>query len=1728
MCPAHPAGRFAVSLVGVLLLVPLVTSGCRVALPDRSPTPTPTSAPTRGASVADDRGTGAYPAPSPAPIRVTNASGYSGPVADLRPRVQLVFSADMVTGTVLAGLRLTPNVPITTTWPSLRRLVIQPATDLAPGDRIRIAVTGGQGVSGTSVVPMDLQVDVMRLMVLERQPWQLAPPDPLVLRVNYSVSPERMATALRLDPAIPGSWRAGKDRGRVAFRPSGPWPEGATVRLSLAEPVVDSRGQTLYQPPADGAGSTPASAPAITFTTRRAASVKESATDSQHHPLWQPVALQFDRPMAAEGLAAAVVISPTVQLATEWNGMTAILLPERGYFDPHTDYVLRIGTGVRDKDGQPVLRTPLTWRFRTGSPLPLVSFGTGATVQVVDAAGARTIDIGSGSLPRLTVTATLHALPVGQLVNPADAPRTAADQASRPLGQPAFAWSDDLDIVGAERAKVHLPAGVAPGPYRLTVGAGGTSTTVTAVVASHRLVAKYAPGQVTAWATDAQGDPAGGLPTTVYGAGGRVLARGITDALGGLQLAIPAAETPTWVVAEGAGQFAAVGLGSDWSANSRRGRAAASTGATPRFRGLVYTDRPIYRPGQRVYFKGVVRGDVDGAMVLPTRNATVTMRLKDPRGNTVQTWPLTPSDFGTVAGDVVIADGAPLGDYQLELAAGNQHFVGQFGVEDYVAPDLEVTADAIALKPGAPVPVQGTVRYRFGQPAAGAQVTVLPIVQQEEWTGSEAGTGALRWSTYGIAAIHAKVDADGRYRATLPAEQAKQLTGAASGGWYDTISPTAGVVGFEITADDGSAPTVSHLVTATVPAGAVDTAANTPAPATAGNDALRLTADKAGYRPGDTAHVLIQSPVAGPALLTVERGQVRARSVVTLTPPRTEVLLPIASTDAPNVFVSVHSWQPSPAPQHLQSSADGTLVMATLELPVEPVDKALSVTVAVDPPRLGPGATARVTVRVADHSGRPTPAEVSLAVADEAVLALRRVPERSLLSAFYGRRPHEVATFQALAPRRRLCVFCAPEPEPPRTGGGGGGPSLGDPRSDFQDTALWRAALVTDARGVVTVDVPLPDNLTRWRVVAVAITRDTRLGRGEAALEASQALVVQPLWPRILVEGDTATLAALVQNLTNRNVTATVGLQAAGIEVVGPVTHTVGVRAHDRSLVTWPARASEVGNAQLTVQAASGKASDAVRRNVPVRALVVPEVATSVGSFIGTVDVPFERPADALPDGALTVRLSRSLGGTVLQGLDYLTGFPYGCVEQTLSKALPNAVVAQASARLGVGDAGLRERLATPIAAGIQRLYGFQHADGGWGWWAEDPTDDYQTAWVLYGLGVTRAAGFQVDDAVIQRGAAYLTGRLDRTDPRTRAFALYALAGAGRPVTVTALSTSGTDLDPFSRAALALALHAQGDEAPAGRTLDALLKGLKTEGDRSWWPVGVSDGTYKNKTMASDVRSTALGLSALLALRPEHAAVPRIASWLSAQRTDHGWGTTNETAFTILALVDYLAARPENAGIAAYSIRVNDRVVGSGQLGPGALTAGATVPAGELPAGTNHVAIAQDGEQSVHFTVHRAFALPRAAVAAAGPITVTRAWRRPDGTAVTTVKQGDLVDVHLGIESQVPRSYVMVEDFLPAGLEALNPRLDTTSPLIESMGDEAPTGAAPSGAADHMEVRRDRVSLFLTDLPAGATELRYLARATRTGHFTALPTEAAGMYDPSAWGRSTSAVFEVR
>lgn len=911
------------------------------------------------------------------------------------------------------------------------------------------------------------------------------------------------------------------------------------------------------------------------------------------------------------------------------------------------------------------------------------------------------------------------------------------------------------------------------------------------------------------------------------------------------------------------------------------------------------------------------------------------------------------------------------------------------------------------------------------------------------------------------------------------------------------------------------------------------------------NNRMELIADKKSYTPGETAHILIPSPFQGPvtALLTVERAGILSHRVLVLRSNSAQVDIPITEDLIPNAYVSVVLVKGKGTTEPFAAFRVGYVA-----LEVSAAEKHL--TIRVTPERsgaYGPRETAQFTVETLDANGQGVPAEVSLALVDASVLALAQRPGPDIMDFFYRKRGLGIQTAASLT-----VAVAEREAEPPAEGkGGGGAEGALTARTYFPDTAYWEPALRTDAQGRATVAVNLPDSLTTWRMIADGATANTQVGSSTSDIVVTKPLLARVVAPRFFVIGDKPELAAIVHNNTDQSIQAQVQMDARGEQSGFGRSESVEIPAKGYQKLTWSGTIGAEEQMTVSVRVTGGGLEDAIALTLPVHHFTTPEVVATAGE-VGAGEQRVELVQ--LPDvyepsqGDLTVRVDPSLVAGMGEALGYLEHFPYECAEQTVSRFLPNVAAWQAYKRLGVRNEELEAKLPDLVAVGLQKLYAAQNMDGGWGWWYTETSHPYITAYVLLGLNEARRAGFGVDASVMDRGTQYLTSNLnvadiaDATDANQHAFMLYVLGelGEGDTARSVALFEKRHLLGHYGKAYLAMALQTAGD-AHAGqvRALVAELNGQAiVSATGAHWEEAQTDRFLMN----TDVRSTAIVLRALVRLAPDNTLLPNAVRWLMAARQDGRWGTTQENAWALLALTDYAAMTGELEGEYRYQVGVNGKRVLAGDVRPENVNTPqvARIPLKSLLKDVGNriiverspLAGGQAEKGALYYSAALKYYLP---VEQVGPLSrgviVLREYTPADDPSreVATAAVGDIIRVKLTVIAPSALHYLVVEDPIPAGTEAVDTSLRTTSQLLE------PPQFRKAGADDvwgwwvfsHTEIRDEKVALFAREVPAGTYEYTYLLRTSVPGQYLVMPAVAYEMYFPETFGRSGGAAFTV-
>jgi uncharacterized protein YfaS (alpha-2-macroglobulin family) len=314
-------------------------------------------------------------------------------------------------------------------------------------------------------------------------------------------------------------------------------------------------------------------------------------------------------------------------------------------------------------------------------------------------------------------------------------------------------------------------------------------------------------------------------------------------------------------------------------------------------------------------------------------------------------------------------------------------------------------------------------------------------------------------------------------------------------------------------------------------------------------------------------------------------------------------------------------------------------------------------------------------------------------------------------------------------------------------------------RSDFRSTILWLPDVKTDADGTATVKVKYPDSLTTWSATARVATTGNQFGIGNSTTRTKQPLIVRLQAPRFFVVGDQVTVSGVINNNTNETMTVMPALNADGLSVTGllidgkPVNSPqtpIEVKANSEARVDWLVAVNHASEAKLKVEARGSKYADAMEKSFTIFEHGIEKFVSRSGKMRGDnvsikLDIPKERRADSTK---LTVQIAPSMATTMLDALPYLIDYPYGCTEQTMSRFLPAVITAKTLRDLGLKPetamhkifGGIEESSAAAThpngrrdlkeldeitKKSLQRLYDFQHADGGWGWWKDGDSDHF-------------------------------------------------------------------------------------------------------------------------------------------------------------------------------------------------------------------------------------------------------------------------------------------------------------------------------------------------------------------------------------------------------------------
>lgn len=788
-------------------------------------------------------------------------------------------------------------------------------------------------------------------------------------------------------------------------------------------------------------------------------------------------------------------------------------------------------------------------------------------------------------------------------------------------------------------------------------------------------------------------------------------------------------------------------------------------------------------------------------------------------------------------------------------------------------------------------------------------------------------------------------------------------------------------------------------------------------------DRLKLAADRAGYQPGDTARLRIDSDAAGEALLIIANETVHETRTIAVPAGGTDVEVKVGADWGPGAYALVTLYRPlTPQLGHAPVRAVGVAWLG-----LDPARRTLDVAIAA-PQKVLPRQTITVPVAV---KGADRQAHVTLAAVDQGILQLTRFATPEPQDYFLAKRQLGVSMRDDYG---RLIRAQAQGDDQGGDGFGGRGLDVVPTRT----VALFSGIVALDVSGKASIPLTIPDFQGELRLMAVAWDAE-KLGSAESRLTVRDPVVAELILPRFLSPADKGRATVLLHNVEGAAGDYRLSISAKGPVAGGQTERTVTLAQGERQVFTVPldGAMSGIGTISLSV---SGPGGFNVDRAWPIQ--VRPPQLPVTREMMATL-APGENlvlPADLL-DGLVPGTESVALSVSRWQGLDvpgmlrWLDRYPFGCLEQTVSRAMPllwfNDLALMAGTRQ---DKGIADR----VQDSVDRVLSMQDPEGGFRMWGQhgDAADPWISVFAMDFLELASDQGFVVPADALLLGRQWLANAATRSyPPAVRAYASWVLARKGKANAgdLRYFHDSNMPDQALAAAYLGAALDAVGERARAGQSF-ALAQAqladwrLKEAAEQQARDMARRTGKPAKLPQRTDHYGSRLrdsyAVASLLAAGGRGAAIPGILD--SVQMLDSRTDETNtqEKAWMLRAAA---GLAPKGAKL---SVAIDGAPLGIGDpvsvpLSPDRVRSGVT--------------LANQGETGLYRTLSVEGVPIDPVPAMAAGISLRKNLYSADGQIIdpASVKQNDriIVVVEGNASDAAVRGDYAILDLLPAGLE---------------------------------------------------------------------------------------------
>ena len=654
---------------------------------------------------------------------------------------------------------------------------------------------------------------------------------------------------------------------------------------------------------------------------------------------------------------------------------------------------------------------------------------------------------------------------------------------------------------------------------------------------------------------------------------------------------------------------------------------------------------------------------------------------------------------------------------------------------------------------------------------------------------------------------------------------------------------------------------------------------------------------------------------------------------------------------------------------------DGTILDTYLKIEV---DSTIQVEITSDRQIYEPGDTADITIKVFDAKDNPISAVLAISFVDSSVYGVEPDPESEKDHFNDPSYWPSVLTVASWKSRQELWWFwwyeeysvlrggiywgyeddfyrgVVPESSEEKDDTSTSPEEKGkDIRDNLPENAFWNPRVIVDS-GVWETEINLPDNIGEWTVRVVATTET-----GAGVLEKNSFKTFLPFFVEInkdpyVLQDDVFIIRGIVYNYLEELVNISLRLNTEqGVLILGYEEQNVLLPSGFLASIGWACLAEGSGYFNITLYGSTTVSnetefSDAIRKPLDVLPNGVSFKVEESGFVTTNPSFSYEKYEEAVQDTEF-LQLTLGIGTAAISSWDRLVGYPYGCVEQTTSRLIPDALVLQYLSEMDLLDNKTEDEIHNMIISGLSRLYSYQHIDGGWGWWYDDESKVYMTSIALYCLGLISETGITVDPAVIDKGLDFLTNHqrgdgywvpdswrnIDQTAFTT--VVLRSILGF-KGLIDTDVITNAIDyiesawIDSDGQSAYLAGLYltsvpGSGFGTPSFKAelLDYLVREASFTSKGCYWQYSKENTWWR--ALGGDIEVTALALQALVMndAGPNMHIIQRALEWLLDKQSYYGWGNTADTAAAISSLIVVnreLSSSDEDTTVALY---INDQ-----------------------------------------------------------------------------------------------------------------------------------------------------------------------------------------------------------